>query len=384
MSDPRAAIAALAREFGADPAFCRAGGGNCSAKVDGVLHLKPSGVALAHLGADDLIALDRAALVRLLDDPALGAGSDPVLEAARAARVSPDDGRRPSVELLFHALIPDRYVLHTHPTIVNSLTCAAGGAELAAELFADDALWIPYVDPGLPLARAIRDARVAHERRTGRPAPGAYLLQSHGLIVASDDDAAVAAGCRSISERVAARIDAAPPGGRRVVERLDPITVREAVATLAPALARRLGMPGSELAVHHDPSELALVAAGSELGRRVAAGGPLTPDQIVYAGSFPLLLERPTEAALDAALAARAAAGIEPPIVVLVAGVGLIAVGVRERDAATAASLYLDGLRVAIGADRLGGIRFLAPAERRFIEEWEAEAYRKGVSRATR
>ena len=37
----------LARRFGADPAFVRAGGGNSSAKADGVLYIKPSGVSLA-------------------------------------------------------------------------------------------------------------------------------------------------------------------------------------------------------------------------------------------------------------------------------------------------------------------------------------------------
>ena len=38
-----------ARRFGRDPEFARGGGGNASAKVDGVLYIKPSGVALATL-----------------------------------------------------------------------------------------------------------------------------------------------------------------------------------------------------------------------------------------------------------------------------------------------------------------------------------------------
>ena len=50
-------IVALSNEFGADPGFTRAGGGNSSAKVDGVLWIKPSGVSMATLTAGDLRAL---------------------------------------------------------------------------------------------------------------------------------------------------------------------------------------------------------------------------------------------------------------------------------------------------------------------------------------
>ena len=41
--------------------------------------------------------------------------------------------------------------------------------------------------------------------------------------------------------------------------------------------------------------------------------------------------------------------------------------------------LYLDAVRVGRGALALGGVRALAPAERQFIEHWEAEAYRRGL-----
>lgn len=413
MTDERDALAALSRSFGADPAFTRAGGGNSSVKLDGLLHIKPSGVAMATLAAADLIALDRAALLDFLehgdrDAGSAGAaaptGSDPVMAAARAARRSPDDGRRPSVEILFHALIPYRHVLHLHPTRVNALTCTIDGERIARELFGDDALWIPYTDPGLPLARRIRDELAAHAARTGRRAPATCLLQSHGLIVAADTTDEVAATTRLVDARIAERIAASTPPGRDRVERLDPLTARELASVLVPALADRLAGGGERPVVRLEDGELALVAAGSDLGRRVAAGGALTPDQIVYAGSFPLLLDDRAgggrtgtgapaidpasagidparlDAVLDDVLAVRSAAGLEPPLVVLVPGLGLLSRGTTDRDAATAANLYLDGLRVALGAARLGGIRFLTASEREFIERWEAEAYRKQVA----
>src|SRR5450759_5554475 len=110
---------------------------------------------------------------------------------AIGARVGVRDDRRPSVECLFHALLPEPFVLHTHPTTVNAVTCAKRGAEIAEQLFGASVLWVPYTDPGLPLARAIRDARRDRAERTGAAAPRTMFLQNHGLVVAGDSPAEI-------------------------------------------------------------------------------------------------------------------------------------------------------------------------------------------------
>jgi rhamnose utilization protein RhaD (predicted bifunctional aldolase and dehydrogenase) len=389
-SEPAGALAQLAAvsgDLGTEPGFCLAGGGNSSVKADGVLYIKPSGVALAALTPDVLIPLDLARLQAALDEDAAAPGSDPVLELARAARLTPDDGRRPSVELLFHSLLARRFVVHTHPTVVNMLTCCARGEALAAELLGDEALWIPYTNPGMPLAARIRDALVAFERRGNQPAPDAILLQNHGLIVAADEALEVAARSRELVARIGAHVDALPPLEPESVARIDAELGRSLVAAVTGALAARLGTPGAAGAILHDGSPLALLIAGSDLGRSWAAGGPLTPDQIVYAGSWPLLVDLPARADAAAAIALVEAAflerggqAVEAPIISLVAGLGLFAAGRTERDAATARDIYLDAARVAWGAHRLGGVRAMASEERAFIEHWEAEAYRRQVS----
>ena len=200
----------LSRRFGANPEFARGGGGNSSIKVDGVLYIKPSGVSLATLAADELIALEvepfldllgsrRGAASGLADGPAaVGAGSDAgaegapvggtdeVMRVALAARLGPLDQRRPSVETLFHVLLPERLVLHTHPTTINFVTCAGRGAELAEALFGDRVLVGPVHDaraaPGTRDPRRSLRVRGAHRW----PAPRAILLQNHGLIVGGD------------------------------------------------------------------------------------------------------------------------------------------------------------------------------------------------------
>ncbi len=378
-----AQVIELARTFGRDPEFSRGGGGNASVKVDGVLWIKPSGVPLATLAADDLVPLDRSALLAFLDQPEGDApGGDPVVEAAERARLAPAGGRRPSVELLFHALHDERFVLHTHPILINAVTCNSDGEAVARRLFGDDVVWVPYTDPGLPLARAIRDARRAHADRTGRPAPAITLMQNHGLIVAADDPARIEEASHRLADVVEQAIQAAPPVPRPPSSR--PAIAAATTDVVAPALRAALSGERRRTLVFDD-SPAAAAFAGTTSGRAFVAGGPLTPDQIVYAGSFPLLLDLARVAPDDAPrvalerLAEYAGDGRGTPVIVIVPGTGLFAAGDTWAEADTARHIYLDALRVGEAATRLGGVRHLADGARRFIEDWEAEAYRRQI-----
>jgi rhamnose utilization protein RhaD (predicted bifunctional aldolase and dehydrogenase) len=389
-------VVRLSRRFGLDAEYTRGGGGNSSGKEDGMMYIKPSGLSLASLSVDSLMPLRMEPLLELLDEGAdapATPGTDEIMRVALRARVHADDARRPSVECLFHALLPDPIVLHTHPTVVNALTCALDGERIAAEIFGDDVLWVPYVDPGLPLARRIATERRAHETRTGNPAPRAMLLQNHGMIVTGDNADEVAAGCERIVDAVRRRLDAAGPAPAVTpsVERTPASTqAPSSVATvpiLSAALSRMLGDRDRPKIVVFDDSPAALEIASTAAGRELVHGGPLTPDQIVYAGSWPLWLEPiGTEdadavvAALRVRLAAHVAATGATPSVVVVAGLGLFIAADTERFAATAREVTLDAFRIAQGAAGFGGSRVLAPDERQFIEDWEAEAYRRGVA----
>jgi rhamnose utilization protein RhaD (predicted bifunctional aldolase and dehydrogenase)/NAD(P)-dependent dehydrogenase (short-subunit alcohol dehydrogenase family) len=403
----------LAQRFGRDPDFSRGGGGNASAKVDGVLYIKPSGVALATLTAADLVPLDMAPLLALLhaDDPAAsdatagdprpavdvaagGDRGDVLMSTAMAARLAHAGGRRPSVEVLFHAFLPDRFVLHTHPPAINAVTCNSDGAALATRLFGDEALWVPYTNPGLPLARAIVEARRAFVARTGRPAPQVTLMQNHGIIVAADRPSEIDERSAWLVETVRAAMDAPPAGdgsasgeATATPAAIEADRARLLVDAIGPSLRGLLAGDNTFRVVAFDGAPLAAAFTATTAGRGVVLGGPLTPDQIVYTGSWPLLLDLPPEIAPDHVasllrerLAAHVASRGSLPIVVVVPGLGLFAAGDTWDQASTARHVYLDSLRVARGAIALGGVRALADGERAFIEAWEAEAYRKGVA----
>jgi rhamnose utilization protein RhaD (predicted bifunctional aldolase and dehydrogenase)/NAD(P)-dependent dehydrogenase (short-subunit alcohol dehydrogenase family) len=383
-------LAALSRRFGEDPEFARGGGGNSSVKVDGVLYIKPSGTSLAALAPESVIALDIGRMMTLLDmspDRLVVGGSDEVMRVAREARIGVPDDRRPSVECLFHALLPERFVLHTHPTTVNALTCASRGAEIAERLFGSSVLWVPYTDPGLPLARAIRDARRGYEERTRTAAPRTLLLANHGLVVTGDSTTEVEETCTRLVDAIRSYLAGLPAMSWGDVERFGADRARSTLHAVGPALRALLATGPRLKVVTFDDSPLAVSLAGSAVGRELALAGPLTPDQIVYAGSFPLFVTTREGASpeeildtLKSAIDARVATGAEAPAVIIVAGLGLFTAGDSYAQAETVRQVYLDAAGVSTEAHRLGGVRPLAEAERQFIERWEAEAYRRAVA----
>ncbi len=357
----------LANHFGADEQYARAGGGNASVKHDGVLYIKPSGTTLAHLTDDDLVPLRIETLLEALhsDEPVDG---DPVMAAAQAARIGDPGGRRPSVEILFHALIPDALVLHLHPLVANAVTCNERGRELTDELLGDHAVWVDYIDPGVPLARGIAAARQDYEARTGQPAPAITMLGNHGIIVSGNSYDAVAERTEWLTARIREVIEATAP--------VVPVTRQgDGFETLAKLFAQGVG---AEAVAWSDDE---FIAATTDTDSGPVSRGPLIPDQIVYAGSFPVLLEADAheDRVREAIEAFRTEHG-RSPVVAIVPRRAAFAAGASDKAAENALATYRDALQVARDADRIGKVRVMDERERHFIENWEAEAYRQSVA----
>lgn len=188
MSAELDAIVALSRALG-DPELAILGEGNTSLRSDeDTMLVKASGASLGTVTAADFVELETAPLLALLDDPAVG---DAAVAEAFAA-VEARSGRRPSVEAMLHAVCLERggaqVVGHTHPVPVLALLCSPHAEALATHLLFPDQivvlgrhpLFVPYVDPGLALARRVRDELDAHVARHGEP-PQAIYLGNHGL-----------------------------------------------------------------------------------------------------------------------------------------------------------------------------------------------------------
>jgi rhamnose utilization protein RhaD (predicted bifunctional aldolase and dehydrogenase) len=226
----RRGLVALSHQLG-DPAadLVVLGEGNTSAALgDGTFLVKASGTRLGGVTGDDLVRLDHAAVLALIDDPELDEHDQPGLAARLRAAAHPDPGtdstsgtdtafgsgssgsasgaplKLASIETMLHALALElpgtRVVGHTHPTAVNALLCSDRAADLVAgSLFPDQvvvcgahALLVPYAEPGLPLARAVRRGLAGHLDRHGSP-PRLIHLANHGIVALGENAAQVLA-----------------------------------------------------------------------------------------------------------------------------------------------------------------------------------------------
>ena len=182
----------LSRELGReDRKLAILGEGNTSARISAdTFVVKASGSNLATLSPLGVTECRFADLVPLLDRKALTDAA--IDEALFASRVDPN-AKKPSVEAIFHAYLLTlpgvNFVGHTHPIAVNQLLCSKHARTLAKRrLFPDEivccgveSVFVPYTDPGLKLAQAIRGAVAAYSKRLAR-LPRVILLENHGFI----------------------------------------------------------------------------------------------------------------------------------------------------------------------------------------------------------
>jgi len=191
--DILAQLVAMSNRLG-DPAldYVILGEGNTSARADAdTFWVKASGTELRTIGQAGFVRVRFDRVLALLGRVDLS--DDVIREGLEAAKVDPTVTARPSVETVLHALVLQlegvNFVGHTHPTAVVALLCSQEAEEaVSGRLFPDHvvycgpaSVYVPYTDPGVPLARTVRDLvdRYISERHE---VPKAILMQNHGLI----------------------------------------------------------------------------------------------------------------------------------------------------------------------------------------------------------
>jgi len=186
-------LISMSRRLG-DPVFDYVilGEGNTSAQIDSdTFWVKASGAELRIIEAHGFVEVRFDGVLSMLETDGLGDAE--VKAGLEAARVDPQATARPSVETVLHALVLTldgvNFVGHTHPTAVNALLCSQQVEEaIAGRLFPDEIVYcgpapvyIPYTDPGVPLARKVRD-KINRYLDVYRETPKVILMQNHGLI----------------------------------------------------------------------------------------------------------------------------------------------------------------------------------------------------------
>jgi rhamnose utilization protein RhaD (predicted bifunctional aldolase and dehydrogenase) len=197
MSDILQQLVDMSRYLG-DPSrpYAILGEGNTSARIDeDTFYVKASGTTLANIAPEGLVKVSISKVTAILDDP--NAGDAEVDQVLRTSLCDPNETRRPSVETMLHALLlqyPEyKFIGHTHPVSTNGILCSTVSREAMDGRLCPDhivvmghkSVYVPYVDPGLVLARTVRDAVREYIDAEG-VLPKCIMMENHGFFAMAD------------------------------------------------------------------------------------------------------------------------------------------------------------------------------------------------------
>ncbi len=369
------------RLLGRDTALVLHGGGNTSVKLrrrdifgdeEDVLYIKGSGWDLATIEAAGFAPVRMSRLLRLAQLETLT--DIQMADELRLATLNPA-APAPSVEAILHAVLPARWVDHSHADALISLTNTPHGERHARECFGDSVVIIPYVMPGFTLAREVA-ARFPAQR--GPRTIGMALL-NHGLFTWGDT--ARESYERHIelvtrAEQYLARHGAwdisfnAPPAPPRPIRR----EIAQLRADVSAAAGAPMILTGSD-----DPASRRFIQRPDLAA--VSQQGPATPDHIIRTRRAPLLGRDVAAFVADyKACFAQHSAGrpglamLDPaPRLILDAEMGLVGIGRTARDAAIAVEIYQHTIDIITRAALLEGWQALPARDLFDIEYWDLE-----------
>ncbi len=363
-----------------DKSLVMHGGGNTSVKItepnifgedETILYVKGSGWDLETIEAPGFAPCRMNHLLKLATLPEL---SDTQMANELKGCMTNPNAPAPSVEAILHAILPYKFVDHTHADAVVAVTNTPNGAERIKEIFGDSVVIIPYVMPGFKLARLAADIFP----KEATPNTIGMVLMNHGIF--SFGDTAKIAYDRMIdlvsqAERyltdcgawsIAIPQVAAPEG-----------SVRDTLATLRREVSQVAGFPVI-VATHSDPQSLSF-ARRNDIGV-IAQQGPATPDHVIRTKQLPLVgrdvqgYRAAYEQYFNTHKGDQALTMLDPaPRVILDPELGMLTIGRTAKDAAIGEDIYRHTIDIILRSTALGGYAAL-PAQDIFdVEYWDLE-----------
>ena len=280
------------RLLGKDPDLVMHGGGNTSVKIaeknlfgeeEELLYVKGSGWDLASIEREGFAPVRMATLLKMA---ALDELSDSDMVRFQRAAMTNPNAPAPSVEAILHAIIPFRFVDHTHADAVVTITNTRDGKRRLRDIYGDSVLIVPYVMPGFILAREIGQMT----RRVDWQALKGMVLLNHGVFTWSDD----------AQESYEAMISLVTAAERYLGRACGKLSLPNAKATkagedlLALAAARKSvsELRGAAVLARPDRGKAALAFSLLKNVASIGTRGPITPDHIIRTKQKPVLLSK--------------------------------------------------------------------------------------------
>jgi rhamnose utilization protein RhaD (predicted bifunctional aldolase and dehydrogenase)/NAD(P)-dependent dehydrogenase (short-subunit alcohol dehydrogenase family) len=277
------------RLLGQDASLVLHGGGNTSVKIseknifgedEEILYVKGSGWDLATIEREGFTPIRLDHLLKLAR---LGQLSDIDMVNEMKTHQTVASAPAGSVEAILHAVLPYRYVDHSHADAIVTICNTPSGEKRIRELFGDEVVVIPYVMPGFDLARMVAEEfpRQVTDRTRG------MVLMNHGLFTFAND-------ARESYERMIELVDRAEHYlQQRSAWQIDEISLDsqaaisiEVMADLRKEISSLVGRP---MLVGLRNNDLTLDFARRDDICEIALQGPATPDHVIRTKQKPMI-----------------------------------------------------------------------------------------------
>jgi rhamnose utilization protein RhaD (predicted bifunctional aldolase and dehydrogenase)/NAD(P)-dependent dehydrogenase (short-subunit alcohol dehydrogenase family) len=273
------------RLLGSNDDLVMHGGGNTSVKgtttdffgreLD-VLYVKGSGWDLKTIEKPGFPAI-KLRETRMLAE--LETLSDPDMTQQLRALMLDPSAPSPSVEAILHAILPAKFIDHTHTDAIVTLSNNSRGEQLLAGIF-PDCLVLPYIMPGFILSRQVNEAIKQHDPRQYK----GIILMHHGVFTYSDDARTAYENMIELVSRaedyIASNRSSPLASAQYKVDLLDLARIRKAVS-----LARGC----AQLAILDQTPDAQGYASLDNISD-IATRGPITPDHVIRTKRIPVII----------------------------------------------------------------------------------------------
>ena len=374
------------RLLGASSELVLHGGGNTSVKDEfqdllgdthQALFVKGSGWDLATIDEAGFSPVKHEVLLTMAQLDELG--DKDMVTAQRAALLEPSAPNH-SVEAILHAIIPFKFVDHTHADAVVTLCNSVEGEQLIEATY-PDLLVIPYVMPGFELAKEVRDRTAGIDWTQYR----GMILMNHGVFTFADDARESYEAMIEIVTRAEKQIPKrkAIRGSTDQISSDDIIKIRQLVTRVA----------GKPQIVKYSTSAVDYEFSNHRELQRISQQGPLTPDHVIRTKITPALIDvNDCEASIEQFVVGykeyferhKNATHImlDPaPKWAVVPKKGILLFGSNGRDVGIVGDIVSHTTEAILNAETLGGWVALSPKHIFDVEYWELEQAKLGQTK---
>ncbi len=358
------------RLLGQDSNLVLHGGGNTSVKsiVNGeeILYVKGSGWDLATIEEAGFAPVKLQPLIEMAKLDAL-TDSDMVKQQRNA--MIDESAPNPSIEAILHAIIPFKFVDHTHSDAVVTISNTPNGEAIIKELY-PNFLIVPYVMPGFILAKTIYDMSKDLDWSTCE----GIILLNHGIFT-FDDDGKVA------YEEMIEAVTLAEEYllNNTTIKEIENKTSFD-VETLKALISKAKGF---DIELKLNQSSIAHTFASQENIKVLSKKGILTPEHIIRTKRYPMVVGEDIKVSLEAyqkeyleyfeTFAHDEICLNSAPNWAIIPNVGTVSFGKNEKECSVIEDINNHTMEAILRGECLGGFKSISLKDGFEMEYWELE-----------